>query len=262
MQNQPQISQQQYDERVKRTSLITTVAFHVGVLMLMWFWQCSVPPEPGETLTEITWGGGGGGSPDVVGPTGPSMQGDPTEQMQQQPPEQTQQQQSSAPRNVNTPTTRNTRSPERVPTPRENQPRDNPTTPNDEPTTPQDRSDRPASDNSGGQDPQGTGDKPASGSGGPGESTGVGVGISGGVGSRGWIRKPSASGDGLNATGTVTLRFTVLPDGSITGIAPVTRPNATLVNRAIAGMSGARARALPDDVPQEAQTYTINFVFK
>jgi TonB family protein len=112
-----------------------------------------------------------------------------------------------------------------------------------------------------GQNPNGVGDKPAGGSGGPG--IGVGVGAATGLGSRGWVVRPHASyPGGLNATGTVMLRFTVLPNGDITNITPIKRADQALVNAAIAGLRRAKARPLPDNVPQIAQVATIPFTFE
>lgn len=268
MPEQPTISQKRFDERVRYTSLVTTVVFHLSMFMLMWLVTCSAPLEPEETLTEITWGGGGG-APGFTGEEGPAMRGVPSQDPQPsaQSAESTpsQQRAEQTPRTINSPRT-STHSTERVRTQR-----DEPTrSPSSSPSNPQPSSTpsgtpseapRPSEAPSGGQNPEGTGDRPASGSGGGGQGTGAGVGIGGGVGSRGWIRKPSASASGLEASGTVSLRFTVLPDGSISNIVPLSRPHPGLVSRAIAGMSGARARPLPEDAPQVSETYTINFNF-
>ncbi|MBS1911139.1 MAG: TonB family protein [Bacteroidetes bacterium] len=110
-----------------------------------------------------------------------------------------------------------------------------------------------------GQNPHGTGDHPSGGSGGP----GVGIGSADGLGSRGWVVRPHATyPSGTNVTGVVTLRFTVLPNGDITNITPVKRADQALVNAAMAGMRRAKARPLPDDAPQVAQTAIIPFTFK
>lgn len=110
-----------------------------------------------------------------------------------------------------------------------------------------------------GQNPNGTGDRPAGGSGG----LGVGVGSASGMGGRGWLVRPRATyPGGTNATGTVKLRFTVLPNGDITNITPVKRADQSLVNAAMAGLRRAKARPLPDDVPQVAQTAVIPFTFE
>lgn len=108
---------------------------------------------------------------------------------------------------------------------------------------------------SSGQNTHGVGDRPAGGSGG----VGVGFGV---IGSRGWLVKPRASyPSGSTATGTVTLRFTVLPNGDITNITPVKRADHDLVNAAVSGLRRAKARPLPDGVDQIAQTYVIPFKF-
>ncbi len=106
-----------------------------------------------------------------------------------------------------------------------------------------------------GQNVRGSGDKPAGGGGG----VGVGFGV---IGSRGWVVKPRASyPSGSTATGTVTLRFTVLPNGDITNITPVKRADNELVSAAVSGLRRAKARPLPDGVDQISQTYVIPFKF-
>ncbi len=265
-----ELSQERFDQRARRTSIVTTVAFHLGALMLMWFWTCTLPPEPQENLTEITWGGGGG-APGFDGPEGPAMRGEPTPnpQPQSQPTvsaaEKSRPTPAQTPKTVEAPKT-STPSSEHVQQQSEKHTEAHATpTPATHPTTSHVQTPPSTNDQSegtgGGQNPEGTGDRPASGSGGPGVGHGVGVGIGGGVGSRGWIRRPSASGENLGAEGTVQLSFTVLPDGSITNIRPLSRPNASLVNRAVQGLSAARARPLPDSAPQTSETYTITFTF-
>ncbi|MDB5034091.1 MAG: hypothetical protein JWQ98_1332 [Chlorobi bacterium] len=109
-------------------------------------------------------------------------------------------------------------------------------------------------------DPNGKGKSPALGPGGPG--VGILVGSATGLGNRGWVVRPRATyPSGMNATGTVMLRFTVLPTGDIVGITPVKRADEALVRAAISGLSRAKARPLPDNVPQIAQTATIPFEF-
>ncbi|MEO5929775.1 MAG: hypothetical protein ABIR47_07575 [Candidatus Kapaibacterium sp.] len=109
-------------------------------------------------------------------------------------------------------------------------------------------------------DPNGKGKSPALGPGGPG--VGVLVGSAIGLGNRGWVVHPRATyPGGLNATGSVKLRFTVLPTGDIVGIAPVKRVDEALVRAAIAGLSRAKAQRLPSNVPQISQTVTIQFDF-
>lgn len=108
-----------------------------------------------------------------------------------------------------------------------------------------------------GQNPNGTGDRPAGGSG------GVGVGFANGIGGRGWVVRPRASyPSGINSTGTVVLRFMVMPNGDITNITPVKRADESLVKAAISGLRRAKARPLPEGVPQVPQQATIPFTFE
>jgi TonB family protein len=108
-----------------------------------------------------------------------------------------------------------------------------------------------------GQNPNGTADNPGRGSG------GVGIGFADGMGGRGWLVKPHATYPaGLNSTGVVKLRFTVLPNGNITNIIPVKSADAALVRAAIAGLQRAKARPLPSDAPQVAQVAVIPFNFE
>ncbi len=110
-----------------------------------------------------------------------------------------------------------------------------------------------------GQNVEGTGDRPAGGGGG----LSVGVGGASGMGSRGWEVRPRATYPGSsNVTGTVVLRFTVMPNGAVTNITPVKRADPALVAAAIAGLRRAKARPLPDDVPQVAQQAQIPFTFQ
>lgn len=117
-----------------------------------------------------------------------------------------------------------------------------------------------------GQHSKGSGDKPASGSGGEGTGRGTGSGVGDfaaeGMGSRGWTVRPTARyPDNADASGSVKLRFTVLPDGSITSIVPIRSPNKALLDAAIAGLRRARARALPPTSPQIPQQATITYSF-
>ena len=108
-----------------------------------------------------------------------------------------------------------------------------------------------------GQNPNGTGTRPAGGSG------GVGIGFANGMAGRGWVVRPRASyPSGSNNTGTVVLRFTVMPNGDITNITPVKRADESLVKAAISGLRRAKARPLPDGVPQVPQQGTIPFTFE
>ena len=120
-----------------------------------------------------------------------------------------------------------------------------------------------------GQHSKGAGDKMAGGSGGEGTGKGSGSGIGDfaaeGMGSRGWTVRPTARyPENADVSGSVKLRFTVLPDGSITSITPIRSPNKTLLDAAIAGLRRARARALPPSLPQLPQqaTITYNFMLK
>lgn len=120
-----------------------------------------------------------------------------------------------------------------------------------------------------GQHSKGTGDKSTSGSGGEGSGRGTGNGVGDfaaeGMGGRGWTVRPTARyPDNADVSGNVKLRFTVLPDGSITSITPIRSPNKALLDAAIAGLRRARARALPATSPQLPQqaTITYNFVLK
>jgi TonB family protein len=118
-----------------------------------------------------------------------------------------------------------------------------------------------------GQNPDGKGTKVAGGSGGPGIGTGHGGGVGvgdGGIGGRGWVRHPRSSArypDGASGAGRVVLSFTVMPNGTITNIRPVSSPDPALQKAAIAALRNARAKPLPEDVPQEAHTHTIPFNF-
>lgn len=110
-----------------------------------------------------------------------------------------------------------------------------------------------------GQNTRGEGDHPSGGSGGP----GVGIGSASGMGSRGWQVRPRATfPSGVSATGTVRLRFTVMPNGDVVNITPVRRADQALVNAAVAGLRRAKARPLPPGVPQEPQTAEIPFTFE
>ena len=112
-----------------------------------------------------------------------------------------------------------------------------------------------------GQNPNGVGDKPTGGKGGPG--IGVGVGAATGLGNRGWVVRPHASyPKGLNATGTVTLRFTVMPNGDIVNITPIKRADEALVKAAMDGLRRAKALPLPRDAPQITQVAAIPFTFE
>lgn len=120
-----------------------------------------------------------------------------------------------------------------------------------------------------GQHWKGIGDKSTSGSGGEGIGRGMGSGVGDfaaeGMGGRGWTVRPTARyPNNAEVSGSVKLRFTVLPDGSISTITPIRSPNKALLDAAIAGLRRARARALPATSPQIPQqaTITYNFVLK
>lgn len=116
-----------------------------------------------------------------------------------------------------------------------------------------------------GQHPDGTGEKLAGGSGGTGVGTGTGGGVGvgdGGLGGRGWIRRPSAKyPSGANASGQVVLSFTVLPNGTVTNVVPVRKADPALVQAAIASLKSAKAQPLPEDVPQIPQSGKIPYTF-
>ncbi len=111
-----------------------------------------------------------------------------------------------------------------------------------------------------GQNPNGTGTSPAAGSGG----TGIGYGNGGGIGGRGWVVAPRSvirPPDGAT-TGSVTLRYSVMPNGDITGVTPVKRGDPALVAAATSALRRCKRRPLASNVPQEVQSTTITFNFK
>lgn len=117
-----------------------------------------------------------------------------------------------------------------------------------------------------GQHSKGSGDKTTSGSGGEGSGRGTGSGVGDfaaeGMGGRGWTVRPTARyPDNADISGSVKLRFTVLPDGSISNITPIRSPNKALLDAAIAGLRRARARTLPATSPQLPQQATITYSF-
>ena len=119
-----------------------------------------------------------------------------------------------------------------------------------------------------GQHPDGKGTRVAGGSGGPGVGTGRGGGVGvgdGGIGGRGWVRHPKSTAkypEGVtSAVGRVVVSFTVLPNGTITNVRPVSSPDPALLRAAIAAMKSSRVKPLPDDVPQVAVTSTNIFTF-
>lgn len=95
---------------------------------------------------------------------------------------------------------------------------------------------------------------------------GVGGGGTGsvtdGLGMRGWASRAVAKyPEGSNATGTVKLKFTVMPDGEITNVIPIQRADQALVDAAVRGLRRARANPLPENVPQVPQSSWISFSF-
>lgn len=259
VQRGPEIPEQEFERRARTTSLVVTVAVHALAFLLFALVQCAPSTAPPEELAEITWGGGGGGAPGVDAPEGPSMRGEPAATAAPSP------SQSVKEPPVKAPVSRST-SPEKIAVPRPEETK--PSTPTSA-TGASDRT-KPSESSGGsgtaGQDASGTGDKPASGAGGPGvgrgSGGGVGLGING-MGSRGWIVRPSARyPSGTNASATIVLKFTVMPDGSVTGITPIKRGDPALLNAAMAGLRRARARALPEEGPQTPQSATITYTFR
>lgn len=248
-------------ERNRRTAIVTTITLHIAVLLVMVFTQCASPTKPPEELTEIQWGGSGG-SPNVNAPVGQAMRGTPVpEPKPVQTPTQKPQtvpttQLKPDPQKVQVPTTTNTPSRETVPSTTN----EKPTKPNTSATTdnkPSTTNSSSANTTQGGQREDGTGTKPAGGSGG--NTSGYSVA---GLGTRGWITSPKANYPDEDVGGIVVLRFTVMPDGSVTNIQPVRRAAASLVNAATAGLRKARARALPASAPQVPQQGTITYTFQ
>lgn len=255
----PEIPEQEFERRTRTTSLVVTLAVHGLAFLLFALVQCAPATAPPEELTEITWGGGGGGAPGVDAPEGPSQKGEPAAATPA-PSVST----PVRPPTVKAPVSRSP-SPEKIAVPKKD-PEKSPT-PSAEPTpNPPAPSTSSGGSGSSGQDPSGSGDKPASGAGGPGVGRGSGGGVGYGVnglGSRGWITRPSARyPDGSNATATIVLKFTVMPDGSVTGITPIKRGDPALLNAAMAGLRRARARPLPEEAPQIPQSGTITYTFR
>ncbi|MCE7935029.1 MAG: TonB family protein [Chlorobi bacterium CHB2] len=247
-------------ERNRRAAMATTVTLHVAALLVMVFTQCASPTKPPEELAEIEWGGSGG-APNVDAPAGPAMRGTPVPQPKPQQATTTQKTETTTqpktdPQKVEVPKTTNTPSRETIPATTAK-----PTKPNTAPATNNTNSQTSPSSPSGtqgGQRPDGTGTTPAGGSGG--STSGYSVA---GLGTRGWLTSPSARyPDEEDVSGVVVLRFTVMPDGSVTNIQPVRRAAASLVNAATAGLRKARARALPPNAPQVPQQGTITYTFK
>lgn len=118
-----------------------------------------------------------------------------------------------------------------------------------------------------GDHPLGTGERTAGGTGGAGVGFGSGSGAGpgyalNGFGNRGWLVRPTAKyPENAQSTGAVTLRFTAQPNGDITNIVPVKQADQALVQSAINGLKRAKARPLPDGLPQVPQNYVITYTF-
>lgn len=186
---------------------------------------------------------GGGGAPDVKGPVGPAQKGHPDavpDRSHSQP---------DPKRSVD------------IKAPNKINPVDHATKPPHVAGDPNDTTKGPRNvTGTRGQNPNGTGTNPAAGSGG----TGIGYGNGGGIGGRGWIVAPRSiirPPDGAT-TGSVTLRYSVMPNGDITGVTPVKRGDPSLVAAATAALRRCKRRPLSSDVPQEVQSTTITFNFK
>ena len=257
--NQLEIPQKEYDRQARRVSLLTSAAFHLLALLLFVFWTCALPTHPEEDLTEIQWGGGGGGSPSVNAPEGVAQKGS----AQRSTPEASTEQ---PPMPTVKSATSNSSSPEKIPTEQRNEKHATSSSSRASEQTPSSEASTPSQ--SQGDSPTAEGDRPAGGSGGPsvGAGTGVGIGVGGvsGFGNRGWVRRPTAGHYSGIATGTVILRFDVLPDGEVVNIVPVRNtagPDA--LGHARARLGAARAQALPEDAPQETvRGLTIPFNFR
>lgn len=252
------IPEERFRLRARRESLVVTFLFHAGLLALFSFWTCAAPTEPPEEMVEITWGGSGG-LPGVDAPIGPTPKGEPDASPRQPTP-------NTAPRKepekIKTPVTKSP-STEKIPATEEKpeepkKPSSSTDTPARDPADNSNSSDKPSNNGSQVGRPDGTGDRPAGGSGGA--TSGYSVG---GLGSRRMTRGAGARyPEGSNSQGTVVLRFTVLPNGSITNITPVKRADAALVNAAMAGLRKAKFAPLPDNAPQESQSGTITYRFE
>ncbi len=256
------IPEGRFQKRIKRESALITFGFHAAVLALLTFATCAAPTEPEEELTEITWGGSGG-SPEVDAPAGPTMRGTPApaprpaERPQPRP----------EPEKIKTPKAISP-SPEKIPAPAK-EPVKRPSAPAVQPSTetpkaPQTPStpsnERPSNQPSGpaGGEIDGTGKRPAGGGGG--KSSGYSLS---GLGTRKMIVGAGARyPEGSSATGTVTLRFTVMPNGTITQITAVKRAAPELVNAALAGLRKAKFSPLPPTALQESQPGTITYRFE
>lgn len=110
-----------------------------------------------------------------------------------------------------------------------------------------------------GQATDGHGTVPASGAGGPGVGNSAGLP---GVEARGWLRPPQRNYPAESgATGKVTLRFTVMPNGSLVNIRPVKSADPALTQAAIRNLQRAMMRPLGSNMPQIPQQGSLNFNF-
>jgi TonB family protein len=98
--------------------------------------------------------------------------------------------------------------------------------------------------------------------GGSGKSTGYSIEWAG-SGSRRLLsgRIPSYP-EGTNKEMPVTLRFTVLPDGSVASVLPVVKSDMILEREATAALRTWRFDPLPPQFAQDPQQGTVTFIFK
>ncbi len=254
-------------------ALAVSIALHIGVLF---FLNVTADPEkkPVDTrLADLTWmvdtsmsqpihlesfgdtkyqPGGGGGNLETKAPEGKSIKGHP----QAEPPKE-------APKETKKPTNDliAVKNPPKVRVvDRDPEPPNTGVAPRKDTS-----SSTPSVIGAKGDHPLGTGDKPAGGTGGPGIGHGSGSGVGynvGGYGNRGWLVAPTAKyPDGAQSTGAVVLKFTAQPNGDITNIVPVKQADQALVRAAINGLKRARARPIPDALPQVPQSYVITYSF-
>ena len=200
-------------------------------------------------VVKVLKAGGGGGDPLLDEPVGKSKAGDPNAQPKYVP---------KKPQNTDTKVF-DPRSPNKV-KPVEKPKPDKPVATTDKDTS------KTLSSGAGnpGQHAEGKGTTDAGGSGGAGVGRGVGVGVGDGtgIGSRGWVRAPRGGrSPNLEASGQVVLQATVMPNGDVTNIRPVKTAHRSLVDDAVRRLSAAKARPLPEDVPQVAQTVKIPFTY-
>lgn len=254
---QLEIPESTYERKSEQTSWIVTIIFHACVMLLLVFITCSPGVEP-EQLTQIEWGGGG--IPGLDQPIGETPKGvvDGGDRNATKPQPTTQ------PKSDPTPTTQptqqkptNRQSPNTVPTNQQKpktqtQPKES--TPSETKET-TDNSNVGTNNSSSAQGtPDGTNDKPAGGAGGP----GVGSFSGGGIG-RSWITSPQAAASGAQSQdrGTVTLRFVVKADGTVTNITKVGGTSSSLFSMARSLLSRARASREEPGTPDVVGTITF-----